>query len=126
MFPVFCVSDNYGMTILTEKRRVDIMAKQFIKEVKPYAKLYKDTNTGIAWIEDGSTGCGHSCHANIDSSGSVRGMKSLGYWGKEDRTIRSHGFIYNIDSFVVDKENELDLIVAEHCTCQGCLERRGA
>ena len=69
------------------------MSKKFIKEVKPYAKLYKDTNTGIAWIEDGSTGCGHSCHANIDS-------------------------------FVIDKENELDLIVAEECTCQGCIDRR--
>lgn len=100
------------------------MAKQFIREVKPYAKLYKDTNTGIAWIEDGSTGCGHSCHANIDSSGSVSGMKKLGYWDKEDRTVRSHGFIYNIDTFVIDKENELDLIVAEECTCQGCSDRR--
>lgn len=101
------------------------MAKRFIREIKPYAKLYKDTNTGIAWIENGKTGFGHSCHANIGSSGSVRGMKKLGYWGKDDRTVRSHGFIYNIDTFVVDKNDELDLIVAEECTCQGCLERRG-
>lgn len=100
------------------------MAKQFIREIKPYAKLYKDTNTGIAWIENGKTGFGHSCHANIGSSGSVRGMKKLGYWGKDDRTVRSHGFIYNIDTFVIDKNDELDLIVAEECTCQGCLERR--
>lgn len=100
------------------------MAKQFIREVKPYARLYKDTNTGIAWIEDGSTGCGFSVHANIDSSGSVIGMKNLGYWGQNDRTVRSHGFIYNIDSFVCNKENEFEMIVANECTCQGCIERR--
>lgn len=100
------------------------MAKQFIREVKPYAKLYKDTITGITWIEDGSTGLGISVHANIDGSGSVAGMKNLGYWGKNDRTVRTHGFIYNIDSFVCDKDNELEMIVANECTCQGCIERK--
>ena len=72
------------------------MAKQFIRNVKPYAKLYRDTTTGIAWIEDGSSGCGWSVHSNIDITGSVRGMKYLGYWGKKDRTVRSHGYIYNL------------------------------
>ena len=100
------------------------MAKRFIREVKPYARLYKDTNTGIAWIEDGTSGCGFSVHANIDNGGSVIGMKNLGYWGKNDRTVRSHGFIYNIDSFVCNKENEFEMIVANECTCQGCIERR--
>lgn len=100
------------------------MAKQFIREVKTHAKLYKDTVTGIAWIEDGSTGLGFSVHANIDSSGSVVGMKNLGYWSKNDRTVRSHGFIYNIDSFVCNKENKFEMIVANECTCQGCVERR--
>lgn len=28
------------------------MAKQFIREVNPYAKLYRDDKNGIAWIED--------------------------------------------------------------------------
>ena len=32
----------------------------------------------------------------------------------------------NIDTLVIDKNDEVDLIVAEECTCQGCLERRGA
>lgn len=100
------------------------MAKQFIREVKPYVKLYKDTTTGIAWIEDGTTGLGISVHSNIDNSGSVAGMKNLGYWGKSDRTVRTHGFIYNIDSFVCDKDNELEMIVANECTCQGCIERK--
>ena len=100
------------------------MAKVKVREIKPYAILYRDDKNGIAWIEDGSSGCGFSVHSNIDSSGSVRGMKNLGYWQKEDRTIRSHGFIYNIDSFVCDKNCEFEMIVASECRCQGCLERR--
>lgn len=65
--------------------------KQFIKEVKPYCKLYRDDTNGIAWIENGSTGMGHSVHPNIGISGSVRGMKNLGYWDKDDKIVRSHG-----------------------------------
>lgn len=98
--------------------------KQFIKKVEDYVNLYRDDKTGIAWIEDGRTGLGISVHANIDSSGSVSGMKKLGYWGKKDRTVRSHDWIYNIDSFVCDKNNELEMIVAYECKCQGCIERR--
>lgn len=99
------------------------MAKQFLREIEPHVILYRDDKTGIAWIEDGSSGCGFSVHPNIDGSGSVRGMKNLGYWKKKDRAIRSHGFIYNIDSFVCDKNCEFDMIVASECRCQGCLER---
>lgn len=98
--------------------------KQFIREIKPYVKLYRDTNNGIAWIEDGSTGLGHSCHPNIDISGSVRGMKDRGYWAKKDTVICSHGFQYNISRFVIDNKNELDLIVADECNCTMCIERR--
>lgn len=98
--------------------------KQFIKEIEKNVTLYRDDKSGIAWIEDGRTGLGISVHANIHSSGSIAGMKNLGYWGKKDRTVRSHGFIYNIDSFVCDKENELEMIVAGECRCQGCIERR--
>lgn len=61
------------------------MAKKLIKEIRPYVKLYRDTNNGIAWIEDGSTGLGISVHPNLDKSGSVTGMKKLGYWDKSDR-----------------------------------------
>lgn len=100
------------------------MAKKLIRKIDEYATLYRDDKNGIAWIEDGNTGFGHSCHANIDASGSVMGMKNLGYWDKEDRVIQSHGFKYNIDTFVVDKENQYDLIVANECMCQGCADRR--
>ena len=52
-------------------------------------------------------------------------MKKLGYWGKEDRTVRSHGFIYNIDTFVVDEADPYDVLAAEECQCASCIERRG-
>ena len=39
---------------------------------------------GIATIYDPSTGLIHSCHPNINVTGSIRGMKKLGYWGKND------------------------------------------
>lgn len=102
------------------------MAKVFIKikDVGPCAELHRDPKTGIAWIKDGSTGLGNSCHANIDATGSVSGMKNLGYWGKDDRTVRSHGFIYNIDTFVVDEKNPYDMLAAEYCQCEACVERR--
>ncbi len=101
------------------------MAKQFIKKIEPYKKLYRDDKNGIAWIEDGSTGLGISVHPNIDKSGSVTGMKNLGYWDKSDRIVQSHGWKYNIDRFVCDKENELEMIVSNECMCQACIERRG-
>ena len=51
-------------------------------------------------------------------------MKNLGYWDKSDRIVQSHGWKYNIDRFVCDKENEFEMIVADECMCQACIERR--
>lgn len=91
--------------------------KVLLDVIRPHVKLYRDPKTGIAWVEDGTTGSGHSCHPNISSSGSVRGMKDRGYWGKHDRTVRSHGWIYNIDH--VSVSGELDEIARLHCRCGG-------
>lgn len=99
------------------------MKKRLLKEVKPYCSLYIDDTTGIARIEDGSTGTGHSVHPNIDISGSVRGMKTLGYWDKSDKVVRSHGWQYNISRFLAS--GELEEIVAAHCQCEECRKRRG-
>jgi len=93
------------------------MRKTFVKEIAPYIELHKDQRTGIAWVENGSTGNAHSCHPNIDASGSVSGMKKLGYWRKTDRTIRCKGSIYNIDKCVID--DELDEIASKYCSCGG-------
>ena len=78
------------------------------------------------YAEDGSTGLGISVHPNLDKSGSVTGMKKLGYWDKSDRIVLSHGWKYNIDRFVCDKKNDLEMIVADECMCRACLKRRGA
>lgn len=93
------------------------MAKKLIKHIEEYVDLYRDTKTGIAWVENGKTGSGHSAHPNIDSSGSVAGMKKLGYWAKDARTVRSYGAIYNIDSCVVS--DKYDEIARKHCQCGG-------
>lgn len=91
--------------------------KRLISTISEYVKVYRDNRTGIAWVENGSTGLSHSCHPNISATGSVRGMKSLGYWDNDDETVRSHGFIYNISRFTV--EDDLDRIAALACRCGG-------
>jgi hypothetical protein len=100
------------------------MAKKILlKQIGEYQYLYRDPKTGIAWVENGSTGMGHTCHPSIHYTGSVSGMKKLGYWRKEDRTVRSHGWIYNIDSLVVD--DAFDEIARQYCQCGGKHERKG-
>ena len=98
--------------------------KIFLRKIDKYAELYRDDKSGIAWIYDRSTGLGVSVHPNIAASGSVSGMKALGYWGKDDRTVKSHGFIYNIDRLAYDPHNKLEATVSQYCMCKGCLERR--
>lgn len=101
------------------------MARKMIRKINKYATLYRDDKSGIAWIEDRSTGLEHSCHPNIAASGSVIGMKNLGYWDRKDRVVQSHGFKYNISRFVIDRNDYLDLIVEKECRCQACLNRTG-
>lgn len=47
-------------------------------------------------------------HPSIHHTGSVRGMKKLGYWGKGDHCVRCGNYIYNlsktISSFFMDYE----------------------
>jgi hypothetical protein len=92
--------------------------KTLVKEIKPYIELHMDRNTGIAWVENGSTGNGHSAHPSIDATGSVKGMKNLGYWKNDDITVKSHGSIYNVSKIVVT--DEYDQIAKENCRCIGC------
>ena len=95
------------------------MAKVLLETLAPHLAGYKDANTGIAWVEDGSAGVGYSLHPNIDASGSIRGMKSVGYWGRDDRTVRSHGFIYNIDIYVSEDDPKVHGWLQRNCTCGG-------
>jgi len=93
------------------------MAKTLIRKIGPYATLYRDRKSGVAWVEDTHSGTGHSAHPNIDASGSVAGMKRKGWWGKKDRTARAHGFIYNID--ILHVSDDYDVIAARACQCGG-------
>jgi hypothetical protein len=96
-------------------------SKTFVKTLAPYIELHRDYRTGIAWVADGTSGCGHTCHPNIDASGSVAGMKRL-YWGKDARTVRSHGFVYNIDRLI--SSDKWDEVAAAECRCDSCVTRR--
>lgn len=39
-------------------------------------------------------------HPSIHYTGSVKGMKKLGYWGKNDICIRCGQYIYNLSIFI--------------------------
>jgi len=93
-----------------------------IREIKDCVELHRCPRTGIAWVEDGKTGNGYSAHPHIDSDGSVTGMKSLGHWKKSDRTLKTHGCIYNIDKVVIN--HEFDQVAANECQCEACSEQR--
>jgi len=91
--------------------------KEKIKEIAEYITLYWCPRTGIAWVENSKTGNGHSAHPNIDATGSVKGMKSRGFWKQHDRTVKTNGAIYNIDKLVVT--DALDEIARQYCRCGG-------
>lgn len=93
------------------------MSIETIRETGQYKTLRRDTDTGIAWIADGSTGLRYSVHPSIDASGSVKGKKDRGDWARDARTVKCDGFIYNIDELIVTSDD--DRIVAEECRCGG-------
>ncbi len=93
------------------------MTKQLIRQLNKDAKLVQCSRTGITWVENSSTGLRHSAHPSIHETGSVRGMKANGYWGKNDRTVRTHGFIYNIDHFIPG--DQYDTVALKTCACGG-------
>ncbi len=43
-------------------------------------------------------------HPSIHYTGSVRGMKKLGYWGKHDRCVRCGAYIYNLSMYITAKQ----------------------
>lgn len=94
------------------------MAAKLIKDLGRYKTLWRDSRTGLAWVDNGSTGTRHTCHANIDRTGSVAGMKKLGYWASDAVTVRCAGGIYNLDTMVIS--DELDQIAADACRCIRC------
>jgi len=102
------------------------MAIEVLKDTRidgdQHVTLKLDSATGIAWIEDRHHGLGVSVHANISATGNLAAMKRL-HWGKNARTVTSHGWHYNIDIFITPN-TLLEEVVADHCQCQACRERR--
>jgi hypothetical protein len=77
----------------------------------PEGKHYRVLETGylcslpiigidVTTIENYTVGISHSAHANIDETGSVEGMKKLGYWHHKDRIVKARGFYYNMSTVV--------------------------
>ena len=98
--------------------------KKFIREVTPYAKLYRDSKTGIAWIDDDSTGLRYTVHPYIDRTGSIKGMKQQHFWGKDDKVVTAAGYHYNISRFWCDKNEPFDELLSHECMCYSCNARR--
>ncbi len=96
--------------------------KTVVRRLSEHRTLFRDTENGIAWIEDTSVGLGYSCHPNISDTGSVTGMRLRGYWGEKDRVVSSHGFIFNVDKVAI--YGDLDQIAADACECVACRERK--
>lgn len=97
--------------------------KNFLIDLAEDVTLYRDMRTGIAFVEDGTSGVIHSAHPNISATGSVAGMREQGYWGKKDRVVEMRGFIYNIDKVAIS--SALDEVAKDNCQCGGAHCRGG-
>jgi hypothetical protein len=73
---------------------------------------------GIAIVTDTVTGQQHSSFSSIHPTGSVTGMKKLGYWGKKDVIVKAHGWIYNVSRPQVCS-NEWEKIAEDNSTAKG-------
>ena len=90
------------------KKKYSIKVKQTKEGLRLDGNLCQIKRKNIVVIENYSTGGGYSAHPNIDKTGSVSGMKRLGYWKKDDKTVKQDGFIYNISSVYIS--NNLDAL----------------
>ena len=90
---------------------------QHTQALAPRIVLMWDDETGIARIENYLTGVGHAAHPNIKRPRSAEDMKRRGAWGKDDRVVQSHSFLYNIDRLSIHEP--LDDVARQHCQCGG-------
>ena len=90
--------------------------KDLLKTINPHIKVFRDRDTGLAYVNNGLTGGRYTCHPNIDESGSVEGMIFQG-WDKDDVIVEVSGFLYNISKYVVIDPFEKE--AAKFCNCGG-------
>ena len=93
-------------------------SKTLLRTVRPHVTLHRCPRTGLAWVEDRTTGTATSAHPNISATGSVRGMKDRGYWQRDAATLRTRGFIYNVSVTAPESTDDDRLALAE-CRCPG-------
>ncbi|MCC8014666.1 MAG: hypothetical protein LIO87_05675 [Eubacterium sp.] len=43
-------------------------------------------------------------HPSIHYTGSVKGMKDLGFWGKNDKCVMCSQYIYNLSIFISNQQ----------------------
>lgn len=122
-FVIIRMWDENG-NILFERAAEDQKKPGLVAVIDKNAELYVDKRSGIAYIKDYNKGLGYSCHPNISETGSVEGMKTRGYWGKEDRTVHSHGFIYDIDE--LSTEDGGAKVCEAFCMCDACRKKKAA
>ena len=114
----------YGNIInKTKNKRNTSSVKDIIVlcEIKEHVTLNRDRKTGLAFIQDGTTGLHHTIHPNIDSTGSVSGMIANGPWEKDDIVLSTPYGHYNLSQKVIT--DDYDKIVAQHCLCNVCKAR---
>ena len=83
----------------------------FSYENKEYLISIPNKKKGIIGIKNYSQGFMNIAHPNIDSSGSVSGMKKLGYWGKTDKIEKVFGCNVNKSKIVIS--DEIDNFIAK-------------
>jgi hypothetical protein len=96
------------------KQRIVLSARELKAlgvTLNEYQKLYRDPQTGLAWVENGSAGIAHSCHPNVEANKITRRMKEYQTW------VESRGFLYNTAEFIAS--DDLDRLAAAKCNCGG-------
>lgn len=88
------------------------MAREVLQQIDHHTVLVRDSQTGIASVEDGRIGIRHSCHPNISTSGNPRQV-----YGPHGRIKRANGCAYNTADCIVS--DELDELARRNCLCGG-------
>ena len=95
------------------------MSKFLLQTIGANQQLYRDTMTGLAWIEDRSSGASYALHPCTASIASIRDLKKNGDWGLTDQCVRSRGFHYNIDRYIPCHDPAINAALLSACHCGG-------
>lgn len=98
--------------------------KKFIKQLDGHINIFCDEKSGLATLEDEITGIGVSAHSCVSLSDKAGRRNVNRYWKKFDRIIEFDGYLYNIDKFILNPKNDMQVIAANLCMCDACIERR--